>query len=149
MSKTLCFLSDLLEAQTQNVSGLDIAASALDSLRVPWQKLIAWAESNESITASHTPNQIPVFLFSFCAETFQRTRLLVNIIKCWHKYVHMYPTIIERTVFIGSKQFWSLFHPCHSLTWVTDVAETWLIVWLLKMLTQKTCWCCSASTIVC
>ena len=35
MSKTLCFLSNLLEALTQNVSGLDIAASALDSLRVP------------------------------------------------------------------------------------------------------------------
>ena len=35
MSKTLGFLSNLLKALTQNVSGLDIAASALDSLRVP------------------------------------------------------------------------------------------------------------------
>ena len=35
MLKTLCFLSNLLEALTQNVSGLDIAASAVDSLRVP------------------------------------------------------------------------------------------------------------------
>ena len=35
MPKALCFLSDLLEALTQNVSGLDIAASAVDSLRVP------------------------------------------------------------------------------------------------------------------
>ena len=65
MSKTLGFLSNLLKALTQNVSWLDIAASALDSLRVPWQKLIAWAESNESITASHTPNQIPVFFIFF------------------------------------------------------------------------------------
>ena len=35
MSKTLGFLSNLLEALTQNVLGLDIAASAQDSLRVP------------------------------------------------------------------------------------------------------------------
>ena len=35
MSKTLGFLNNLLEALTQNVSGLDFAASALDSLRVP------------------------------------------------------------------------------------------------------------------